>query len=81
MKKSTIATVIAAVFLFASAINLSAKTIDYYNIDGTHTRVEYKTDWEGNTTVRAYEVKETSIIASLIGGLFKIMLGAPASAR
>ncbi len=69
MKKMTITMILVGILL-SSVVTSSAKTIDYYGKDGSHTRVEYQTDKNGNTTVRSYDVpKESSgwLLFKLIG--------------
>ena len=79
MKKTTIAIVLATAMLFTSTASVCGKTIDYYNRDGSHTRVEYNTDDNGNTTVRSYDVPKTNptvAFLKIVGvGIMCLILG------
>ena len=79
MKKTTIAIVLATAMLFTSTASVCGKTIDYYNRDGSHTRVEYNTDDNGNTTVRSYDVPRGNVWGKLLVGGLIILLGALAN--
>ena len=77
MKKMTITMLLVGILL-SSMVTSTAKTIDYYGKDGSHTRVEYQTDKHGNTTVRSYDVPKDSagwVLLKLIGaGLLYVIV-------
>ena len=75
MKKTTIAIVLATAMLFTSTASVCGKTIDYYNRDGSHTRVEYNTDDNGNTTVITKDVPKENVWGKLVVGGLIIFLG------
>ena len=79
MKKTTIAIVLATAILFTSTASVCGKTIDYFNSDGSHTRVEYNTDDNGNTTVHSYDVPRGNVWGKLLVGGLIILIGALAN--